>query len=68
MDDRTQVTLPYGRLVEIATVLGSQSVDWCPGDEHLCFRHTGRDPYIDGPIADIECRECIMAWLFGMTN
>jgi hypothetical protein len=58
--DAMRVNVSLATLVALADRLGSQSVDVCPTDSHICWRHRDFKPYIE-PV--VECRECWLTWI-----
>ena len=57
------VTLPFSRLVAIATLAGMPDHDLCPPYVNRCWYQRGLTPYLpvdpDDPYAN-ECAECFL--------
>jgi hypothetical protein len=54
------VTLPFGRLIELAQYLGSQEHDVCPPNTTECWRYRDLQPYAEG---QCECENCWVQYL-----
>lgn len=54
-----RIQIQGSHLIQVAERLGSQGVDVCPTDDHICWRHRSRRPYHTGD----ECVECWIAFL-----
>lgn len=62
MSDKN-VTVPLDRCVEMARVLGQQSIDECPPTGQDCFSKRGIVKYLSGDPINDECAECWLLWM-----
>lgn len=61
-----RVTLPFGRMVNVAMRLGSQDSKECPLPNHVCFNQRGLRRFLNTEDeVETECTEC---WLHYFTT
>lgn len=62
MDD-VRVEMPFDRLVEMATMLGSMETDLCPPLDHPCWAARDLEGYLGGDPIENECIECWLRYI-----